>query len=120
MLIQAGQTLRGRRLLEATLLAMEHEAHDFKAGDLWHRQMRPVVFALLGRNEEALKDLQQSAADRMGLECWWYYTELEPAFASLRKDSRFQTMSAAVRQHAAVERAVVDRLRSSGAVPARR
>jgi TolB-like protein/DNA-binding winged helix-turn-helix (wHTH) protein len=119
MLIQAGQAVRGRRLLEATLLAMEHEAHDFKAGDLWHRQMRPVVFALLGRNEEALKDLQQSAADRMGLQSWWYYAELEPAFAPLRKDARFQSMSAVVRQHAAAERAAVDRLRSTGAVPAR-
>jgi hypothetical protein len=82
--------------------------------------MRPVVFALLGRNEEALKDLQQSAADRMGLQSWWYYAELEPAFAPLRKDARFQTMFAAVRQHAAAERAAVDRLRSSGMVPARR
>lgn len=120
MLIQAGQEVRGRRLLEATLTAMEHEARDFKAGDLWHRQMRPVAFALLGQNERAMEELQRSAADHLGWEAWWYYAELEPSFAPLRKDARFQTVFAAARQHAAAERAAVERLRSSGVVPARR
>ncbi len=120
MLIQARQAVRGRRLLEATLVAMDHEARDFKTGDLWHRPMRPVVLALLGRNEEAIKELQRSAADHLALQDWWYYAELEPSFAPLRKDARFQTMYAAVRKHAEAERAAVDRLRSSGVVPARR
>jgi len=120
MLIQGRQAVRGRRLLEATLVAMDHEARDFKTGDLWHRQMRPVVLALLGRNEEAIKELQQSASDNLGLQDWWYYAELEPSFALFRKDARFQAMYAAVRKHAEAERAAVDRLRSSGVVPARR
>jgi TolB-like protein/DNA-binding winged helix-turn-helix (wHTH) protein/Tfp pilus assembly protein PilF len=120
MLIQGRQAVRGRRLLEATLVAMDHEARDFKTGDLWHRQMRPVVLALLGRNEEAIKELQRSAADHLGLQDWWYYAELEPSFAPLRKDARFQTMYAAIRKHAEAERAAVDLLRSSGVVPARR
>jgi len=120
MLIQGRQAVRGRRLLEATLVAMDHEARDFKTGDLWHRQMRPVVLALLGRNEEAIKELQQSASDNLGLQDWWYYAELEPSFALFRKDARFQAMYAAVRKHAEAERAAVDRLRLSGVVPARR
>jgi TolB-like protein/DNA-binding winged helix-turn-helix (wHTH) protein len=120
MLIQAGQAVRGRRLLEATLLAMDHEARDFKAGDLWHHQMRPVVLALLGQNERAMEELQRSAANRLGWEHWWYYAEVEPSFAPFRKDARFQTMFAALRQHAAAERAAVDQMRSSGVVPARR
>jgi TolB-like protein/cytochrome c-type biogenesis protein CcmH/NrfG len=120
MLIQAGQAVRGRRLLEAILAAMDHEERDFKAGDVWHRQMRPVVLALLGRNEEAMTYLLRYAADHLGFHHWWYYSELEPSFAPLRKDARFQSMFAAVRQHAAAERDAVDRLRSSGVVPARR
>jgi hypothetical protein len=91
---------------------MDHEARDFKTGDLWHRQMRPVVLALLGRNEEAIKELQRSAAEHLGLQDWWYCAELEPSFAPLRKDARFQTMFAAVTQHAEAERAAVDRLRA--------
>ena len=120
MLIEAGQVVRGRRLLEATLVAMDHEERDFKTGDLWHRQMRPVVLALLGQNERAMEELQRSAAAHLGWEDWWYYAELEPSFATLRRDTRFQTMFAAVRQHAAAERVAIDRLRSSGVVPARR
>jgi hypothetical protein len=58
MLIEAGQVVRGRRLLEAIL----------------------------------------------------YYAELEPSFAPRRKAARFQAMFAALRQHAAAERAAVVRL----------
>ena len=95
-----------------------HEREIVLALNIGPRQ--PTIQTLSGEKPEAIKELQRSAADHLASGNWWYYAELEPSFAPLRKDARFQTMFAAIRQHAAAERAAVDRLRSSGDVPDRR
>jgi hypothetical protein len=47
------------------------------------------VQALLGRNEQALAILQQVYLERVELTSWWYYLEMEPAYAPLRRDPRY-------------------------------
>ena len=120
MLILAGQVERGRRLLDATLVAMDRESHDFKSGEIWHQPMRPVVLALLGRHEEALLELQRYAATPAGWDSWWYYLELEPAYEPIRKRAGFQAILAVARQRAATQRQQLEKLRGIGLVPTRR
>ncbi|MDE2219156.1 MAG: winged helix-turn-helix domain-containing protein [Gammaproteobacteria bacterium] len=119
MLIQSGQAQRGRRLLAATLAAMQHEATDFGRGTLWQHHMRPVALALLGRDDEALADLRDSVVDHYNLTGWRYRLEHEPAFARLRPDPRFQAILRAARERAAGERAALAQLRAANLVPDR-
>ncbi|HEY0768280.1 MAG TPA: hypothetical protein VGD47_10020 [Steroidobacteraceae bacterium] len=56
--------------------------------------------------------------DRFGLQVWWYL-ELEPAYANLRKDPWFQEILVAARNHIAGEREALDKLRASGLAPDR-
>ena len=119
MMIQAGQVNRGGRLLEATLAAMERDESTFGKGGVWYRGNRSRALALLGRNEEAIAELQRSMAKGFGLNGWWYFLESEPAFANFRKDPRFQEILATARSRADGERQALAKLRASGLVPDR-
>lgn len=119
LLIQSGQAPRGRRLLEATLAAMDREAREFGRGTLWQHHMRPVALALLERNDEAIAELRSAFVEHYALNSWWYYLEREPAFAKLRADARFQEILSVVRAHASRERLALAQLRASKLVPDR-
>jgi hypothetical protein len=119
LLIQAGDASRGRRLLEATLAAMDREEATFGTGSLWNYEMRSVALALLGRNEEAIAALQRSMTERLGMSSWWYFLELEPAYANLRQDPKFQEVLAAARNRAAAERKALAGMVARGLVPDR-
>ncbi|MEP6885217.1 MAG: tetratricopeptide repeat protein [Gammaproteobacteria bacterium] len=118
MLIQAGQVNRGRRLLEATLTAMDREEATFGTGRLWNYPMRLVALGLLGRTEATIAELQRSMTERLILSSW-YFLELEPAFANVRQDSRFQEVLVAARNRAAGERKALARFVANGLVPDR-
>jgi TolB-like protein/DNA-binding winged helix-turn-helix (wHTH) protein/Tfp pilus assembly protein PilF len=119
LLIQSGQAPRGRRLLEATLAAMDREAREFGRGRLWQHQMRPVALALLERNDEAIAELRSALVEHHAMNGWWYYLEREPAFAKLRADARFQDILSVARAHAGRERLALAQLRASKLVPDR-
>ena len=119
MLIQSGQAPRGRRLLEATLAAMDREARDFGRGALWQHQMRPVALALLDRNDEVFAELRSVVVEHYALNGWWYYLQDEPAYVKLRPDPRFQAILRVAREHAGHERQALAQLRASKLVPDR-
>ncbi len=119
LLIQSGQAVRGRRLLEATLAAMDHEATALGRGTLWQHPMRPVALALLGRNDEAIAELRSTLVTRYELNDAWYFLGLEPAYEQLRKDPRFQDIVRVAREHAARERRALAQLRADRIVPDR-
>ena len=116
--MQSGQAMRGRRLLEATLVAMDHEATVFGRGTLWQHGTRGGVLALLGRNDEAITELHTAIVQRYSLYNWWHL-EIAPAYDKLRKDPRFQDIVTFARAHAASERQAVAQLRASNVVPDR-
>ena len=119
LLIQSGHAVRGRRLLEATLVAMDHEATAFGRGTLWQHGARGVALALLGRNDEALAELRAAIVQRYSLYSWWYGLEIDPTYEKLRKDPRFQDILNVARSHAADERQAVAKLRASNVIPDR-
>jgi predicted Zn-dependent protease len=119
LLIQSGHAERGRKLLDACLAAMDRDEAAFATGRYWHRQMRPLALALLGRQEEAITQLQRATAERSTEASWWYYFEMEPAYASLHEDPRFKAMLTAARNKAREEREALQRMRANGLVPNR-
>jgi TolB-like protein len=58
MLLQMGEAARARQLLEASLVAMDRDEHEYQRGAVWYFLMRPVALALLGRYDEAITVLQ--------------------------------------------------------------
>lgn len=119
LLIQSGQAVRGRRLLEATLVAMDREATAFGRGTLWQHEARGAALALLGRDDEAIAELRIAIVQRYSLFSWWYGLEIDPTYDKLRKDPRFQDIWNFARAHAASERQAVAQLRASNVVPDR-
>ncbi len=119
MLLQMGETARARQLLEASLAAMDRDEREYQRGEIWYFLMRPIALALLGRNDEALAVLQKKSIEKGGSQGAWYVFELEPAFAALRKDSRFAAMHTQMQAHAQAEHTALQRLRAQGLVPRR-
>jgi hypothetical protein len=119
LLQQDGQTERAERLLLAVLAAMDHDARDLGIGDLWFWNTRPVSLALLGRGEQAIAQLQRPELRARLMEEWSFTFEMEPVFAPLRSDPRFQSLLADIRDHIAGQRALLQDLRRDGLVPAR-
>lgn len=116
VLILAGETRRGREVLTSLLKQLDAEQigrppHMFA----WERA---AAFAMLDENERALTEL--AASQKMGRYAgWWYTAELDPIYAGIRTDPRFQALAAQARAHRDQQRALLDKMRASGEVPTR-
>ena len=74
---------------------------------------------LLGRRDEALRDLAAGfAVDHDHVE-WWYVIERDPVYDEVRETAEFRALAADARRFAARERAAVDELRRQGKIPRR-
>ena len=74
---------------------------------------------LLGRREEALRDLTASfTVDHDNME-WWYTITHDPIWNDVRETAEFRELAAAAQRFAARERAAVDELRRQGKIPRR-
>jgi hypothetical protein len=79
---------------------------------------RAAIYAMLGDNERALTEL--AASQQMGrFVGWWYIAELDPIYANVRRDPRFQALAARARAHSQEQRALLDEMRKKGEVPKR-
>ena len=120
VLIQSGQDGRGRRLLEAILARMRHETGELGRPEYWYVHFHPAALAMNGEGDAAIAMLERSMAQRAKpVIAWWQLFEIEPAFAPLRADPRFEAFSAKVRAHIAAERDELERLRAEGRLPER-
>jgi TolB-like protein/DNA-binding winged helix-turn-helix (wHTH) protein/Tfp pilus assembly protein PilF len=77
-----------------------------------------IALALLGRKESAIDQLE-NAYRRGRMVRWWYVFEREPAFATVRDASRFQTLAAQARARVAAQRRLLEQMRDRGEVPRR-
>ena len=74
---------------------------------------------MLGRREEALRDLAASFAVDHDIVQWWYAIERDPLWNEVRETAEFRALAADARRVVARERAAVDELRRQGKIPCR-
>jgi len=63
--------------------------------------------------------LQSESKRSNALTSWWFALQVEPSYATLRQDPRFQELISNAQQHIAGERRELDRMRAEGLVPDR-
>jgi len=111
-----GNTAWAKEILEAVIAWVDA---DDKYGPVFNLRTRAQALMLLGRRDEALKDLAAGfAVDHDHCE-WWYTIERDPVFDEVRETAEFRALAADARRHAARERAAVDELRQEGKIPDR-
>lgn len=115
-LVLAGETQRGRKL--ATSILVQLEAESVGRTENWFCRERAAAFAILGDDERALAELAITLKMRKFYR-WWYTAELDPLYAHLRSDPRFQELAERARKHRVEQRALVEQMRRKGEVPKR-
>lgn len=114
---EQGNTARANRVLEAIVAWLDEEYGEY--GPVFERRTRAQALMLLGRREEALRDLVASfAVDHDHVE-WWYAIGRDPVWNEVRETAEFRTLAAEAQRFAARERASVDELRRQGKIPRR-
>jgi TolB-like protein/Tfp pilus assembly protein PilF len=119
ILLAGGQDRLGRRLLATILARMRHEVGEEGRSEWWYFIWHPVALALNGERDAAIAMLERAFASNSALTAPWYWSEVEPAFAALRQDRRFQALDRNARAYLEGERRKLDRLRLEGLVPDR-
>jgi TolB-like protein/DNA-binding winged helix-turn-helix (wHTH) protein/tetratricopeptide (TPR) repeat protein len=112
-----GNTARANQVLEAVIVWIDTEYG--KWGPVMARRTRAQALMLLGRRDEALKDLAAGfAVDHDHVE-WWYVIQRDPVYDEVRETAEFRALAADARRFAARERAAVEELRRQGKIPRR-
>ena len=71
-----------------------------------------------GEHDAAIAMLERSITQSAKpVIAWWQLFEIEPAFAVLRGDPRFEAFRAKVQAHIAAQRLDLERLRAEGLLP---
>ncbi|HET7810767.1 MAG TPA: winged helix-turn-helix domain-containing protein [Steroidobacteraceae bacterium] len=115
-LILAGQVARGRELARALLASVD--ADEVGRPPHWFGRERAALFVLLGEPDQAIAELGASQKLNQWAK-WWYTGELDPLFAPLHADARFQALTEDARRQRAIQRALVDEMRRRGEIPRR-
>ena len=111
-----GNTARANQVLNAVIAWIDA---DDKYGPVKNLRTRAQALMLLGRRDEALKDLAAGfAVDRDHTE-WWYTIERDPVYDEVRGTAEFRALAADAQRFAARERAAVDEMRRQGKIPYR-
>jgi len=105
----AGDTRAARALLERCIEWID-EFHLPKLSGIYALRVKATSLLLLGDKDRALDTLRASFDANDYLQ-WWYTLNMDPIWAPLHEDSRFQAIEAAVRQHISEQRARLEDLR---------
>lgn len=112
-----GNTARANQVLDAVMAWLDAEYGQY--GPVFDRRTRAQALMLLGRREEALREVAASfSIDHDHVE-WWYLIARDPIWTDVRETAEFRALAAETRRHAARERAAVDELRRQGKIPRR-
>ena len=118
MLLQSGQERRGRKLLAAILARMRHEVGELGRPEYWYVLFHPAALAMNGEHDAAIAMLERSITQSAKpVIAWRQLFEIEPAFAVLHGDPRFEAFRAKVQAHIAAQRLDLERLRAEGLLP---
>jgi TolB-like protein/DNA-binding winged helix-turn-helix (wHTH) protein/Tfp pilus assembly protein PilF len=115
-LVLAGEVERGRRLAESTLTLMD--THSVGRAENFFCRERASAFAILGEDARAFEELAICVKEQK-LYRWWYLAKHDPLYAHLRDDPRFQAVDEQAREHLVRQRALLEKMRRKGEVPAR-
>lgn len=111
-----GRAERARDVLHAIIAWIDA---DRVYGPVYNLRTRAQALMLLGRREDALRDLAASfRVDHDHVE-WWYTIERDPIWDDVRDDPGFRALAAEARRFASDERAAVETLRKRGEIPQR-
>jgi hypothetical protein len=111
-----GHTARANQVLESVITWIDA---DDKYGPVFNLRTRAQALMMLGRREEALRDLAASFAVDHDIVQWWYAVERDPLWNDVRETAEFRALAADAKRVAARERAAVDELRRQGKIPRR-
>lgn len=111
-----GNTARANHVLESVIAWIDA---DDKYGPVFNLRTRAQALMMLGRRDEALKDLAASLAVDHDIVQWWYAVKRDPLWNEVRETAEFRALAADARRVAARERAAVDELRRQGKIPRR-
>jgi predicted Zn-dependent protease len=111
-----GNTAWAKEILEAVIAWVDA---DDKYGPVGNLRTRSQALMLLGRREEALKDLAAGFAVDHDHTEWWYTIERDPVYDEVRDTAEFRALAADAQRFEARERAAVDQLRRQGKIPRR-
>jgi predicted Zn-dependent protease len=111
-----GNTAWATEILEAVIAWVDA---DDKYGPVFNLRTRAQALMLLGRRDEALRDLARGLTVDHDHTVWWYTFERDPVFDEVRETEEFRKLAADARRFAARERAAVEELRRQGRIPRR-
>lgn len=116
-LVLSGERERGQSV--ARLVLRKVETEQIGRPESWFARTRAAAFVLLGDDNRALAELAASQKQNDFVR-WWYTAELDPLYAHLRHDPKFQALASVAKQHRAQQRQLVDAMRRKGQIPKRR
>jgi TolB-like protein/DNA-binding winged helix-turn-helix (wHTH) protein len=115
LMMRAGDEVRARRVLEMALSATDLAAVKYHRGAIWFTLQRARALVLLGRTEEALRELDAFSRSGWAPDAW--LLDADSAFDRLRGDERFKRLIAERHANALRERAAIDTLRTRKVIP---
>ncbi len=115
-LMLAGQEQKGRSILESLLRSID--AESVGRPPWWFSWDRAAAHAMLGNVDEALGNLEESQRSGRYLQ-WWYISQRDPIFSSIRDQPRFRALVEQADRHRAAQRTLLEKMRNEGTVPRR-
>jgi hypothetical protein len=115
------ELLRGDRVTaeERLLAVIRFVDTDRALRPVYKRRARAQALMLLGETDRAMEDLAASFRDDLDYNQWWYTTDHDPVWDSVRNDPRFVAIATDARAFARREAEAVQQLRARGDIPTR-
>ncbi|MFO1375764.1 MAG: winged helix-turn-helix domain-containing protein [Steroidobacteraceae bacterium] len=118
LLLLQGRSADARTLLKLAIVDMEREVVELRRAPIWTDVARATALAMLGDRSGALAVLEAAERGRYLYDKHWLLL-LDPAFESLRAETRFQRLQERARSHRQAERQRLEEYRQQGLVPRR-